>query len=358
MPTKGKQEPLHAGSASVLSAFLAFLNPNTIPGYSNPARQYAETPTTPPIWADQVHRGELVYPPGDPRGKVQEEVKKALAERPKKKPPKKPVRIPAEKWQKDLIASSKKKKPPVSSSRGGSDYGYYKNGRFIVDTSQYQTSMPRRFYKKKSWGKKRYVRKASMPTNSLWSAGRKGTEVKFIDTDAVAQSLTGGTMAFIGPLNGVATGTDFNTRIGRNIKCVKISWRISIEDNTNPSNQFRLIIVQDKQPNGAVFNPGDLFADTTSGDVMMTSLLNLNNKERFTICRDKMLYTQSANQCNTFWKGTCRFSFRTQYMLTTAAIGAISTNSLYAIIVSHYTLTGGSASNNLNYWYRLRFIDE
>lgn len=93
-------------------------------------------------------------------------------------------------------------------------------------------------------------------------------------------------------LNGMPLGTQIDQRIGERIrmKHIWIDLLLSIDPNTLPlvvqSRQCRVMLIYDKQPNSAVPTTGQLFWNSTGGQ-MFFSPLNPAGEERFTILFDK-----------------------------------------------------------------------
>ena len=92
-------------------------------------------------------------------------------------------------------------------------------------------------------------------------------------------------------LNDVAQGTTAITRIGRKIlmKSVLVQGLLA----TNTGNSARVLIVYDRQPNGALPAATDVL---TSNTIMAAQ--NLDNRDRFLILADIMPYDQVENISN------------------------------------------------------------
>ena len=84
----------------------------------------------------------------------------------------------------------------------------------------------------------------------LYNARLRGNEKKFIDVQTVYNAWNV-SRTYIVLLNGVATGTDYNTRIGREIRMTSYYHRMFITDTANIQ-QVRCMLVYDKQPAGAL----------------------------------------------------------------------------------------------------------
>ena len=84
----------------------------------------------------------------------------------------------------------------------------------------------------------------------LYNARARGNEKKFIDVQTIYNAWNV-SRSYIVLLNGVATGTDYNTRIGREVTMKSYYHRLFITDATNIQ-QVRCMLVYDKQPVGAL----------------------------------------------------------------------------------------------------------
>lgn len=111
-------------------------------------------------------------------------------------------------------------------------------------------------------------------------------KVSDIDT-AVYQVNTTGTFTL---LHNPPLGTDFTARIGRKtvVRSVYIRGTVQLENAAQltaqqiPAQQSRMILLVDLQPNGATPIVTDLLKTATP-----SSQLNLNNRDRFRIIKDK-----------------------------------------------------------------------
>lgn len=91
------------------------------------------------------------------------------------------------------------------------------------------------------------------------------------------------------------TGADQNARIGRKIQIKSVyvrgavfsdfATRAPVAAEANPTQQGRMIIVWDTQPNGAVMTIAQLLNTATP-----LSMLNLDNRDRFKIIKEKVFH--------------------------------------------------------------------
>lgn len=164
-------------------------------------------------------------------------------------------------------------------------------------------------------------------------------------------------------LNGIATGTDYNTRVGRQAWVKSIDYRIAVYPEATqavPGGWIRYIIFCDEQPNGTAPIWTDLIA---SSDVAQYN--NLNNRDRFTILRDQFVNIAQVDLSATgaglngkqkfFKKGRIIPKVGvTTYNGTGSTYTSINTCALWFIVVSDQTTN----TVTCNARFRVRFVDE
>lgn len=179
----------------------------------------------------------------------------------------------------------------------------------------------------------------------LYNARIRGVEKKYIDTTATVTTLL--TTPTITLLNSSQTGTDYTNRIGREIKMSSnyLRWNGTASGNGH----LRVMIVYDKQPNGAFPNLSDIIITGLANYTLSPN--NLNNKDRFISVSDKVYTFNTANTPNMFVKKYKKLATNTTYSNTTTGIGSLATGALYLVLMaSTDTIT-------FNYNNRVRFID-
>lgn len=120
------------------------------------------------------------------------------------------------------------------------------------------------------------------------------SELKFKDNFSANTAQTGGHVVETFPV--IAQGTGESQRLGRQITCeaLHINGIITLPASaTGSTDVVRIIIVHDKQANGATFSPSDLLEPGT-GSADFLSYRNLENTERFRVLSDKR-YTMNAS---------------------------------------------------------------
>jgi len=192
---------------------------------------------------------------------------------------------------------------------------------------------------------------------------RSREEKKFVDQGVTltAANTTGSTTA----INLIATGTDYNNRIGRKVilKSVMVRALVSpdIASNTTDDQAIRCMLVYDAQTNSTLAGVNDILEAGTTNNAY--AFQNLNNRDRFKVLMDKTFATgkqvaaSGLAGSNTvhFIKKFKRLNHEVIFSGTTAAIGSIQTGSLLWLVIgsSGAGLTDGSVSWNS----RIRFVD-
>lgn len=124
-----------------------------------------------------------------------------------------------------------------------------------------------------------------------------GSEIKALDIPSTAYAIT--STGVVTPLNLIQVGSSFFNRIGRRIemKSIRVSGDVNLLRTVATEDYARIMIVYDRQTNGAVPTIQDILQTTTQAGANSTTSLsgvNLNNRDRFKIIRDKRLFLPAA----------------------------------------------------------------
>lgn len=187
-----------------------------------------------------------------------------------------------------------------------------------------------------------------------WANPVSGAEKKFVDV-AATFNPTAGAVTFTNGvlLNGIATGTDASSRIGRKavIKSLLIRATASLGTAT-AGGMFRLLVVYDKQANATA--PG--ITDILLADAF-NSPNNLSNRDRFVTIFDQIMGPLDADGdsqvADVFYK---KLNLEEMWNAgTDALIGSITSGSIYAFVAQ----SGGMATNApaLTMYSRVRYTD-
>lgn len=231
-----------------------------------------------------------------------------------------------------------------------------------------QTNMPKVTGKRSRRYPQGGVRKRRKTTPSY--SGRyaaTGAETKFFDTDLDA--TIGGisnTLEKVN-LNIIPQGTTESTRIGRKVVLKKLNVKgiISLPTTAtaaSTSTVVKVLIIQDKQTNGAAFGATDLW-DTDS----ISSFNNLANSSRFRVLKTKVFVLNSTAGSGRGTTDTLSFGTVDRYFsmdvnfnipiefdnsVTTGTVASQRTNSLWFCTQSDTSLSVLNLSTA-----RVRFLD-
>lgn len=233
--------------------------------------------------------------------------------------------------------------------------------------------MPRTslYTKKYSSRKKEAARRAVTAARATLIAAGRGTdmyrpvvrrglgpELKTIDISSGPSTFA--TAGAVLLLNGVATGTDYNTRVGRKILMKALNFKLSCYINSACPNGdiIRCMIVYDSQANGAAPTVANIL-QTAAWD----SPMNLDNRDRFSVLYDKYrsvpAYNYAAGAITTgdfnspMFKVYKTLSHDVNFSGTGATVASIATGSVYLLTIS---FNGSGVGYYVN--SRTRFVDQ
>lgn len=174
---------------------------------------------------------------------------------------------------------------------------------------------------------------------------RRGTERKFVDVTSAYSTTTAGQIVLV---NGIATGTDFTNRVGREITIKSLYGRCTFADATQ-INMVRLMYVYDKQTNGVLPAITDILSNAS-----VYSPNNLNNRDRFVTLYDKVMVTSPQGPEVVFDSVYRPMSTPTVYSGTAATIDTIATGAIYQIFIP----VANIPANAFVSYTRIRFSDK
>lgn len=177
-------------------------------------------------------------------------------------------------------------------------------------------------------------------------------EWKYIDTvQTSTASVSAGALSLI---NGCTQGDGPSNREGTQIHIKSIQMRIRTEFNSGDASAgaVRVVLVQDKQANGAAPTVANIYATTTA--VAVDALRNLDNRKRFKILADRT-YIMSPNGDSGYQDDIyLKKPIVTQYNSGNAGVVSdISSNSLYILIASDQAANGPFVA----FYARVRFTE-
>ncbi len=171
-------------------------------------------------------------------------------------------------------------------------------------------------------------------------------EIKFINDDN--NSSNPSTTFALTLENGLTQGNTTSTRIGASVDLVVWQLNMRLTVNASATNTFvRVLLVQDKQPNGAAFTSADLLTSSTVNAMQLPASQN-----RFVIYVDEVFALApnwKTNQVKTF---RVDLNFQTLYGLGNAGtIADITSNSLYLCTLSNEATNTPLMSWSSRVWY-------
>lgn len=207
--------------------------------------------------------------------------------------------------------------------------------------------------------KKRPLRAYSASTTQSIRVGgwaSRAGELKYLD-NSFSPVISAGTSSFsVGTqlLNGCTQGSDATNRIGRKLvmKSCLIRGTFSMAATSTGGSPIRLVLVYDKQANGAQPATTDVFlADNFS------SQNNLNNRDRFVILSDFISDPiAAAGNYSVGFKMYKKLNLETMFNGTNGGtIADITSGSLYLFMCQNGSI--GTAAPSLNIRTRVRFVD-
>lgn len=191
-----------------------------------------------------------------------------------------------------------------------------------------------------------------------------GPELKFIDTNAVNQTLTLTWNVLL--INGVTQGIDYNNRVGRKsmIKSVIFNGNFFNQNTASlsaPNGAYcRAVIIYDSQPNSAATPPS---GTTIFAIADANSPMNLNNRDRFQVLMDVRRQVSAflfngtgglaaGNPANAYFKKYRKCNKEMIFSDVNNTLASISTGALYLCLIADATATA-----SIDYYTRIRFTD-
>jgi len=200
-------------------------------------------------------------------------------------------------------------------------------------------------------------------------------EVKFFDVQIVGPVTSNpyGLLTFTAPpvggepasaftgiteLNCVAQGATSYNRIGTKIQIKSIDFRANffLAGSAPTYAGVRYMIVYDRQPNGAFPAFSDILSENVSSAPIFHSGVNMSNRSRFVVLRDRILTLSTGTDNIVVCKEFIKTKLETQFKTNTGAIGDITTGALYLVAFS--TLSSSAVYAQLsNAHCRIRYFD-
>lgn len=203
------------------------------------------------------------------------------------------------------------------------------------------------------------LRSVGVNSTSLFQAPTR-KEKKFIDVSSSALlTAAQATGTLSGCLSAMAQGTDANNHVGRECTLKSLYWQFacSMAATSAGSSPIRLVIVYDKEANGAAPTIATGAASDIFATDAITAPMNLNNRDRFIILVDEIIECLgSAGPQGFYRKGYKKMSLPMIFnSTTTQTVSAIQTGSVYAVVWQNGNIITTAPTHNL--YTRIRFTD-
>lgn len=180
-------------------------------------------------------------------------------------------------------------------------------------------------------------------------------ELKFDDLQSGVNANVSFDAPIITSLNLVAQGDNVSDRIGNSIRIMGVRTQFMLNWNsTTAGNQpVRVLLVLDKQCNGALFTLTDLFEDPTVTDSLI-SPFDMDEKFRFMILKDSVFTLHPDRQAITV-KWHKKFNHIIRYGDTAGTIANVSSKNLVLVMFS--AIAEASNPPTVTHTNRITFID-
>lgn len=187
------------------------------------------------------------------------------------------------------------------------------------------------------------------------SRGLRSGEKKNIDTTAVGTVIAGQSTAIPVTLNLTTRGTNPTQYVGRSIRMrsLLIRWNGCLAQTSVAGSGLRMVVVYDKQTNGALPATTDVFAAD-----QMSSPMNLANNRRFEVVMDEEIPCVGTGGPQA-WniKRYVKLNHVVEFnQVNGGTIADITSGSLIAYFYQAGTLISANPTNS--FYARVRFVDE
>lgn len=232
--------------------------------------------------------------------------------------------------------------------------------------------MAKRKYKKKSKKKSKsstYTKSTKLYKKKHPDSKIVRPELKYVDNnDSSVTSFVDTTPNFFILSATIPQGTGTNQRIGASIHMKSLLVRFALFGPTAKSTHgsevptqdcfARIIIFVDKAGNGTSLTQS-LITTASGATNNITSPINLNASERFTILKDKVIRLGTGSGLNVHWKYYTKLDIRQEYFTgdTSGIYSGIKKNAIYMMLLTEKIGSGATERPCYSVYSRLRFAD-
>lgn len=203
--------------------------------------------------------------------------------------------------------------------------------------------------------RKNYIFYRRLKNKTYWMAKKAlaltNPEFKLHNFQQTANTIN--TSGTIDTISLIAQGDTDTTRDGNSIKITRMHIRGFIkQDAVATQTMIRMMVVLDRQTNGAQFSMSDLIADTTAGDAIVSPLV-INNKFRFRVLVDRVYHMSSESSTIIKFNIFRKMGMKMRYSANAAAITSCPSKSIAVVFISDEATN----SPTVTYFSRLRYLD-
>ncbi len=177
-------------------------------------------------------------------------------------------------------------------------------------------------------------------------------EVKNFDVQLTGTAITD--TPLITQLSNIPQGDGVSARDGAQCKMIGLELSFALNQSTSSAGgtQIRVMLVQDKQTNQAIYTAADLLEDVTQSDALV-SPRNLDNMRRFSVLLDRTWVLNIAGVTNILYKHYFKKDVLLRFDASTPSIADLTQNSMSLLLV------GNEVTNDptITLFARLRYVD-
>lgn len=175
-----------------------------------------------------------------------------------------------------------------------------------------------------------------------------GVEYNFLDTSTATAVLAQAPV--ITQLTNMAQGNAAGTRNGDSIVVTAINLNLMVRATGTDRCQFRVMIIHDKQTNGAIFTAANVLL-SAAARLNIYSPYNLGNKFRFRVLFDKNYNCNFDNESEIILKEYIKCNIKLRYSTNAGDITDLLSSSLGLMT------SGSTALCDIEHIIRIRYID-
>lgn len=195
--------------------------------------------------------------------------------------------------------------------------------------------------------------------------GPLAQEIKSFDAVPIAIGALGGVGAVAGAepaaftslteVNCIQQGATVANRIGNKVIMRSIHLRMHMSSPAAVVGQARLMLVYDRQPNGAFPAITDILLSQPAGVAASYSGINIANKSRFLMLRDHFYIFDAAQSLVHMVDLYCKGRWEAEFGANAGTIGDFRTGAVYLVVYA--TFVGGGNISTSAAQCRIRYYD-